>query len=367
MNILKLTGLAVACVMLAACQSNSYKISGECSSLNDGDTIFITNDFATGKPFANGIVKDGRFAVEGTIDTPTLCIAYSKSGLNTTFFVEPGTIDIRLATKTKVGGTPMNDKWQTVMDSTLLIGAEMDRIGQLIYNTQGTISPEEKAAAMARIENLQGRFTAFIKRYAEKNISNQFGMFMLLYYQDLFSPEDLLALAGKLPDELQKTPDMQKLISEMKHKTNTGVGGKLPDMTINDIYGKPVRLYDEIAKNDITLIDFWASWCGPCRAEMPNVVALYEENKSKGFGVIGISLDEDKDKWQSAVKNLGMKWVQLSDLKGWNSSAATAMGVSAIPQTVIVDKKGTILAIGLRGEALKDFINKKFEKILIKA
>lgn len=363
MNIMKLTGLAVAGVMLAACQSDSYKIAGECSGMNDGDTIFITNDFATGKPFANGIVKDGRFSVEGTIDTPTLCIAYSKSGLSTTFFVEPGTIDIKLinTAKAKVGGTPMNDKWQTVMDSTRLIGTEMDRIGQFIYSSQGTISPEEKAEAMARIEKLQGRFAAFIKRYAEENISNQFGMFMLLYYQELFSPEDLLSLASKLPAELQNTPDMQKLVSEMKHKTNTGVGGKLPDMTINDIDGKAVRLYDEIAKHDITLIDFWASWCGPCRAEMPNVVALYEENSSKGFGVIGISLDEDKDKWQSAVKSLNMTWLQLSDLKGWHNALAVAMEVRAIPHTVIVDSKGNILANGYRGDRLREFVLSNLE------
>lgn len=363
MNILKLTGLAVAGFMLAACQSDSYKIAGECSGVNDGDTIFITNDFATGKPFANGIVQDGKFSVEGTIDTPTLCIAYSKSGLNTTFFVEPGTINLKLIStaKTKVGGTPMNDKWQTVMDSTLLIGAEMDRIGKFIYNSQGTISPEEKAEAMARIENLQGRFAAFIKRYAEKNISNHFGMFMLLYYQELLSPEDILSLAGEMPSELQKTPDMQKLIAEMRHKTQVGVGGKLPDMTINDIDGKPVRMYDEIAKNKITLIDFWASWCGPCRAEMPNVVALYEAYNSKGFGIIGISLDEDKDKWQSAVKNLNMRWLQLSDLKGWNNALAVTMGVRSIPHTVLVDEKGNIIAIGLRGGELKEFISKKFE------
>lgn len=331
--------------------------------MNDGDTIFITNDFATGKPFANGIVKDGRFSVEGTIDTPTLCIAYSKSGLSTTFFVEPGTIDIKLinTAKAKVGGTPMNDKWQTVMDSTRLIGTEMDRIGQFLYSSQGTISPEEKAEAMARIEKLQGRFAAFIKRYAEENISNQFGMFMLLYYQELFSPEDLLSLAGKLPAELQNTPDMQKLVSEMKHKTNTGVGGKLPDMTINDIDGKAVRLYDEIAKHDITLIDFWASWCGPCRAEMPNVVALYDECKSKGFGVIGISLDEDKDKWQSAVKSLNMTWLQLSDLKGWHNALAVAMEVRAIPHTVIVDSKGNILANGYRGDRLREFVLSNLE------
>ena len=147
----------------------------------------------------------------------------------------------------------------------------------------------------------------------------------------------------------------------MKQKTEVGVGGTLPDFTMNDIDGQPVKLREEIAKHRITLIDFWASWCGPCRAEMPHVVALYDECKAKGFNVIGISLDDDKDKWTSAVKSLGMKWLQLSDLNGWHNQIAVAMGVRSIPHTVVVDKNGKILASGLRGERLRDFIVSSLE------
>lgn len=364
MNICKLTGLAAASIMLAACQSDSYKIAGECDSLSDGDTIFITNDFSSGKPFAQGVVKGGKFAVEGTIDNPTLCIAYTRSGINTTLFVEPGTVKVKIGdtpTNTKVGGTPMNNKWQTVMDSTLAIGTEMERVGSLLYNSPADLSAEEKSAALARIEKLQGKFAAFIKRYAEKNISNDFGMFMLLYYQDVFSPEELLSLASRLPEELQKNSDIVKLTADMKRKTNVGVGGMLPDFTMNDIDGREVRLRDEIAKHRVTLIDFWASWCGPCRAEMPHVAALYDECKAKGFNVIGVSLDEDKDKWESAVKTLGMRWLQLSDLNGWHNKIAVAMDVNSIPHTVIVDANGKILASGLRGERLRDFVLSSLE------
>lgn len=364
MNILKITGLTAAGLMLAACQSDSYKINGECDLLSDGDTIFITNDFSSGKPFAHGIIKDGKFSVEGTIDTPTLCIAYSKSGANATFFVEPGTVEVKIAdspSKTKVGGTEMNNKWQTIMDSTLVIGAEMNRVGQMLYNSHNDISSDEKKAAMAHIENLQGKFNKFIKRYAEENITNSFGMFMVIYYQDAFAPEEIISLISRMPNELQKNNDIQKLLAEVKHKTEVGVGGTLPDFTMNDIDGQPIKLHDEISKHKITVIDFWASWCGPCRAEMPHVKALYEECKAKGLNVIGISLDEDKDKWTSAVKSLGMQWMQLSDLNGWHNQIAVAMGVNSIPHTVIVDKSGKILASGLRGERLRDFIISSLE------
>ena len=359
MEIFKITGLTAAGIMLAACQSDSYKINGECDLLSNGDTIFITNDFSSGKPFAHGIIKDGKFTIEGTIDSPALCIAYSRSGANATFFVEPGTVEVKIGdspSNTKVGGTGMNDKWQTIMDSTLVIGAEMNRVGQLLYSPSNDISPEEKSAAMARIENLQGKFNKFIKRYTEQNITNSFGMFMVLYYQDSFSPEELMSLISRMPEELQKNNDIQKLMAEVKHKTEVGVGGSLPDFSMNAIDGRTVKLRDEISKHKITLIDFWASWCGPCRAEIPHVKALYDECKAKGFNVIGISLDEDKDKWTSAVNSLGMQWLQLSDLNGWHNQIAVAMGVNSIPHTVIVDQSGKILASGLRGERLRDFV-----------
>ena len=104
------------------------------------------------------------------------------------------------------------------------------------------------------------------------------------------------------------------------------------------------------------------SWCGPCRAEMPNVVALYDKHKAKGFNVIGISLDENKEKWEAAVKSLGMKWTQLSDLRGWHNSIAVAMGVNSIPHTVVVDSQGKILAVGLRGEKREEFIGNSLNK-----
>ena len=182
-------------------------------------------------------------------------------------------------------------------------------------------------------------------------------MFMVLYYQDGFTPEELMSLISRMPDELRKNSDIQKLLAETKSKTEVGVGGTLPDFTMNDIDGNPVKLRDEIAKHNVTLIDFWASWCGPCRAEMPYVKALYEN----GFHVIGISLDDDKDKWTSAVKNMGMTWLQLSDLNGWHNQIAVALGVNSIPHTVVVDKNGKILARGLRGERLRDFMTSSLE------
>lgn len=128
--------------------------------------------------------------------------------------------------------------------------------------------------------------------------------------------------------------------------------------TMDDINGKPVSIKDEISKYKITIIDFWASWCGPCRQEMPVIVDIHNKFEKAGLCIIGVSLDEDKKQWKDAVNKMNMKWLQLSDLQGWNNSAAQMYGIQSIPFTIIVDNKGHVLASGLRGEELKIFIEK---------
>lgn len=126
---------------------------------------------------------------------------------------------------------------------------------------------------------------------------------------------------------------------------------------MEDINGNQVSVKDVFSKNKITIIEFWASWCGPCRQEMPNLVNTYNKYKEQGLGIVGVSLDEDKEQWKDAVKEMDMTWIQLSDLKGWGNSAAQMYGIQAIPFTIIVDEKGNVLNIGLRGEALESFVH----------
>lgn len=132
--------------------------------------------------------------------------------------------------------------------------------------------------------------------------------------------------------------------------------------SMTDMNGNVVSVTDEFAKHEITVIDFWASWCGPCRQEMPNLVDTYNKYKDKGLGIVGVSLDEDKDQWTNAVSSMNMTWTQLSDLQGWHNSAAQMYGIQAIPFTIIVDKTGRVLEAGLRGEELGMYIADRLGK-----
>ena len=131
---------------------------------------------------------------------------------------------------------------------------------------------------------------------------------------------------------------------------------QIPDFTLPDMNGQEQSIMKEVEKNKLTIIDFWASWCGPCRAEMPSVVGLYEEYKDRGLGIVGISLDENGGDWKTAVETMNMKWTQLSDLQGWNNKAARMFDVNGIPFTMIVDTEGRLLAAGLRGGDLRHFV-----------
>ena len=121
-----------------------------------------------------------------------------------------------------------------------------------------------------------------------------------------------------------------------------------------DVDGNMHKLSEYIAANKVTLVDFWASWCGPCRAEMPAVKAAYDAYKDKGFGIVGVSLDNNKEAWVKAIADLGIEWAQISDLQGWNCAGAKLYGVNSIPATVLVAQDGTILARNLRGEAIQE-------------
>jgi peroxiredoxin len=129
------------------------------------------------------------------------------------------------------------------------------------------------------------------------------------------------------------------------------------DFALNDTTGNPIAISS--FKGDYLLIDFWASWCGPCRRENPNVVALYNDFKDKGFEIIGVSFDDDGNKWINAIHQDGLIWPHVSDLKGWGSAAGKLYGINSIPATVLLDRDGIIIAKNLRGDALR----KKLEEL----
>ncbi|KAA5547893.1 TlpA disulfide reductase family protein [Adhaeribacter rhizoryzae] len=172
----------------------------------------------------------------------------------------------------------------------------------------------------------------------------------------LINPDEEFAFADSMATAYNKTiPDSKftkALTSKLSTLRNVAVGQPAPDINLPTPDGKSVSLSS--LRGKYVLVDFWASWCGPCRQENPNVVRMYNQYKDKGFEIFGVSLDESREKWLKAIDADKLTWPHVSDLKGWESSAAKLYNIQAIPQTLLLDKEGKIIAKNLRGPSLEE-------------
>lgn len=352
--------MTAAGITLAACQSNAYQIKGTVEGVQE-DTLFLTTDLQEGTPHDTIVVKDGRFELSGESDSTYLCLIYSKNeeALNIPLFIEPGTIKVILSKTpgaSRVGGTTINDEWQRMTDSTMVIGKEINNIAEKVYAHEEA-TQEEQQKAMAQIERLNQRFSSVVADFTERNIKNELGYFLLtMYPEEIIPNKERLRLIQMMPTEMRQREAIKEMEQQIGNASKTGEGAVIEDFTMPSMEGAPMSIMSEVKKNRITVLDFWASWCGPCRQETPLMVEIYKKYKDKGLGLVGISLDEDADAWKQATDQLGIAWPQMSDLKGWDNAAAQMFNITSIPHTVIVDRNGKILRRGLRGEQLEQFI-----------
>ena len=224
------------------------------------------------------------------------------------------------------------------------------------------LTDEERAEYTKQSEAMDEKYTAIMVRGTRKNIDNAAGIFMLKNNYFYMDTPQLTEIMGMIPEQtIAKDEQLQRIKQQVDKMIATAVGQQFTDFEMNDPDGKKVKLSDYAGKGKLVLVDFWASWCGPCRQEMPNVVKLYKEYKNKDFEIVGVSLDQTLDAWKKGIADLGISWPQMSDLKYWQSIAASLYGVNAIPHTMLIDKDGTIVDRNLRGEALYKRIEELIE------
>jgi len=215
--------------------------------------------------------------------------------------------------------------------------------------------PSFKASIEKRYSDCVKEIQKILQNFITKNPSSYISLVVLNELSDPSSDLDAATiekLYKNLSESVRRTELGQELEIRIFSKNRTAIGSVAPDFTQNDPNGKPVKLSSFRGK--YVLIDFWASWCGPCRQENPNVVRAYAQFKNKNFEILGVSLDNPNAKtaWLNAIEKDKLTWPQVSDLQGWKNQAARLYGVESIPHNLLIDPNGVIVAKNLRGENL---------------
>ena len=354
----KMLFLVAAAAMFAACSNNSngYVINGTIEGAADGDSIYIMNLNSQNPVATNAaVINGGKFTFKGVQDkAENTYIAYKITDPQVrkyaNFFLENGTMTAFLGEDDNyVKGTPNNNAFEQYKNE---IAAMTDKIEAIEAQMQNA-SDEQKEKLNEQIDSMMDEYFKIFDDNIAKNITNPVGVSILKSYYYQMETEALAAAMEKIPADLIEGDEQMEQIKEVVMKKQaTAPGKKFIDFAMKTPDGKDIKLSDYAGKGKLVLVDFWASWCGPCRVEMPNVKEAYAKYKNKGFEIVGVSLDRNEADWKKGIEELGITWPQMSDVKYWQCEAAEIYGVQAIPATVLIDKDGTILKRDLRGSEL---------------
>jgi len=325
-------------LLLSSCASepnySGFTINGTLSNPQAGTKIYLDNlkgnqinvlDTAT-------VNADGTFQLQAELKENSIGrIRYGRA--NVMLLLENGanydfSADFRNPNDYEINGHPDSKTWNTLVKG---------------LRTR-TVGPEQIKTFVDTVKNPLLGYLAINQIKAEDNKATY---------------EKFVARMDKEIPNSSFTKDIKTKLKSAASLANVSIGGVAPDIVLQNPDGKEMKLSD--LKGKVVLLDFWASWCKPCRRENPNVVIAYNKYNKKGFEVASISLDNNRDKWKEAIVNDNLKWdFHTSDLKGWKSAAAAQYGVRSIPQTFLLDQEGKIIAKNLRGAALE----KKLAEVL---
>lgn len=347
--------LAASAAFLMACSEKpGYEITGTVSApAADGKYVYLyTYPYnEANAPLDSALVQNGSFLLKGTAAAPALRVLVlpgEEKPQTAAFVLENAKMTATIDQGAYVGGTLENDLYSRLRQEVNTLNAQTKALA-------AEMKSEDKAvatAAEAKYDELDNAITAKSKAYILANPDKQTAAVAFYNMRYNLNEDEQNEIIAKADSAFKAVPGIDKMIAHLDILKNVAVGKTFTDFEMPDAQGKARKLSDYVGKGKVVLIDFWASWCPPCRRDMPNLVAAYKQYKNKGFEIVGISLDSKADAWAKGVKDLGITWPQLSDLQGWKNSGAALYGVNSIPHTVLVDKDGTIIAKNLHGKEL---------------
>jgi thiol-disulfide isomerase/thioredoxin/uncharacterized protein YrzB (UPF0473 family) len=364
-KVLYLVGLVLLCFSCNEA-SKKYIILGEIKDAELEDCViqlFVVDSIGNDSLLSSDTIQECKFSFSGKANSG---LAYVKLDGETEWgkrylLLEPDTLHLFFGDEIKVSGTPSNNDYQEALNAEIYL----DEIEIQYYKEKenGTLTAETGKLLNneydEQFEKTKETYTYFFKN----NINNPLGQKIFAESRwnrrlNLIQLDSVLIHAG---EPFKATELYQTSLARLQNMKTSVPGNNYKEIVSKDPNGNAIALSDYAGKGKYVLLDFWASWCPPCREEMPNLVKLYDKYKNKNFEIVAYSLDKNEEAWKKGIKTLKMIWPQMSDCKFWDSPAVKLYAVQSIPCTILIDPEGKIIKRNLQGEELSETL-----KVLIK-
>jgi peroxiredoxin len=354
--------LLISGILFSCSSKPHYVIKGKIEG-SDSITFYLQKREA-GKTVSidSAVSRKGSFTMKGgVVDYPQLMqLVAGNTRKRTSFYLENSEINVKGSLdslfKADVTGSKAQDEYKSFISSNKPLS---DKYSGLVIKYQSASQSGNIAMAAnleKQLDSIQAEMTNLQKNFVKNNPKSYITPSIVVSLSYEMEADEIESMVKGLDTSIAALPPIKSLEERVAVMKAVAVGQKAPDFTLSDVNGNPVALSSKIGSK-LLLIDFWASWCNPCRMENPNVVKIYNEFHKKGFDVFGVSLDQKKESWVKAITDDKLTWTHVSDLQYWNNAAAKLYAVNSIPANFLLDETGKIIGKNLRGEALYNKVN----------
>ncbi len=354
-------------ISLIACKNPSFTISGtlEQKEMNDKFVYLRERINREWKTIDSSKVVDYKFSFKGVADTTKIAYIVYQSPKNKrvrqAFVLESGNISVAVDTLGFMNfkGTAQNEKLQIYHNLKNEFNKKAEAF--FISHKDSLKTPKQRADFDKETEKLNAEEVSIDRKYTIENINTLVGnhVFMSSFFgMNIAEKEEIVKL---MTDETKSIKRVHEIIADMEVEKKVAVGQHFADIKLLTSNGYMIELSDLVGKTDFVLVDFWASWCGPCMEFLPQLQSLYSKYKGNSLEIYGVSLDDSKEAWLGAIKSHNIQWKLVSDLKGWKSEGARIYAVNSIPCTILIDKKGQIVGKNMSISDIENYLNKKVD------
>lgn len=359
-----------AVVILASCTNqpvnkNQYTINGTIDGDSSGIVYLFKRESGKWVKLDSAQVENNKFKFSNTLDFPEMYyISIKGENKFAPIFVEPSEITFKTSydnfRSAEITGSEAQTEYDSLQSKLGMFDEMFSNAWNKIKEARNKDDKEAEDKWQKEYDNIDAQMKQFILDNAMTNNKSVVAAYAVLRHAYYYDEKDLEPIVNNFDPSIKDSPYVKQLSDRVETLKRVAVGQPAVDFTMTDTAGNPVELSSLFGK--YLLVDFWASWCGPCRRENPNVVATYNQYHDKGFDILGVSFDESKDKWIKAIKDDGLVWHQVSDLKGWGNEAGKLYAINSIPANVLLDPSGKIIAKNLSGDDLKDKLSEVIGK-----